>query len=230
MPTHTIPSALLHMYHDIPGAPWIYPTWQRLTGIQHGLTPATDVQLPKGWTRENVEHFKSYESQYKQLPKEDKKIKFSAARLGSAELPGRAFWRTFTLRLWSTCGLHTKISGILSHADLHPMRLAATSDPPGQWPASATWAPLAVDPVSLELFGPEALDEHGRLRGKLRPMCTALITRTWLNLYNQYNRCKGQIEDREQQATKAFESKLCLFQPAPPSETSIPIQASSRKQ
>lgn len=63
---------------------------------------------------------------------------------------------------------------------------------------------MAVDPVGSTLFGPEALDNFGRVHSDLRQTTQALIQRTWTNLYNQIQRSKGRIVGLEKDAMDAF--------------------------
>lgn len=79
MPSHTIPSTLIKLYHTkgFAGAPWIFPTWQDITGVYDGLFPINETKLPKRWTPEVVASVRSYFDQYESKRNEDEKIKFA---------------------------------------------------------------------------------------------------------------------------------------------------------
>lgn len=209
MPSHTTHSALIQMSLAMPGAPWCYPKWQEITGIHHGLFPADDAQLPRGWSRDVANFIQSYFDQYSKKKKEDDKIKFSAARAGAHQVPGRDPWRQWVVEMWKVWDIHGRITRALAEEGLHPMTLSLGHES-NAWPDGTLYTPLAVDSVARSLFGDEALGPHGRAHEGLRRTIQALIQRTWLNLKKQGTRSKVRILDHEKIAIAAFESELML--------------------
>jgi hypothetical protein len=212
MPSHTIHSALTQMFIDAQ-APWGFPQWQSITGVKNSLFPEDDSLLPKGWTRVNANAIRSYFDQYSKKKKEDDKIKFASGRAGGDQLPGRDFWRKWVANGWKEWKLHSKVIEVLSSENLHPLTLALNSKTGSldAWPPGAQYIPMAVDPVGSTLFGPEALDNFGRVTSELRQTTQALIQRTWTNLYNQVQRSKGRIVTLEKEATEAFNGGVFFF-------------------
>jgi hypothetical protein len=51
-------SALIKLFF-LDGYPWSWPTWQKITGVYHGVFPTEDSLLPKGWTRQDALDIKS---------------------------------------------------------------------------------------------------------------------------------------------------------------------------
>lgn len=219
MPSHTTHSALIQMYYDGDGAPWTFRRWQEICGVIHGLFPDDDNLLPAGFTRSNAQFIASYFDQYNKKPKEDDKIKFSAARTGADSVPGRDYWRLWVTDLWKVAKLHARITEVLSRENLHPLTLALNSKTGSIdiRPNAMHVLPLAVDAVGKALFGEDSFDRLGRVKMELRPTTQALITRTWLNLSNQITRSKSRIDKLKGEATQAFESKSFFCFPLRPS-------------
>lgn len=205
MPSHSVHSALVQMFCD-DESPWAYPEWQDITGVRHGLFPAEDALLPAGWSRADATFILSYFDQYGQKVKEDDKIKFSGARAGAAQVPGRDLWRKWVIEGWRSWKIHARITSVLSKENLYPLTIMLSSKTE-VWPHGATWIPLAVDPVGRVLFGDDALDASGRVVSEMRMATQALIQRTWTNIYNQTQRSKARIINLEKEATDAFDSE-----------------------
>jgi TATA-binding protein-associated factor len=194
-------------------APWDFPRWKSLTGIQNGLFPEDDSLLPKTWSREDANSVRSYFDQYSKKKKEDDKIKFASARAGGHQVPGRDFWRKWVTDSWKDWKIHSKIIEVLSIENLHPLTLALNSKTRSleSWPPANQYVPMAVDPVGAALFGPECQDIFGRVQADLRQTTQALIQRTWTNLYNQVQRTKVRLAGLEEDATNAFNGRFLLF-------------------
>lgn len=210
MPTHTIHSALTQMYimPDCPGAPWNFSVWRELTGVRHGLFPADDDKLPKGWTRQTANEISSYFDQFRACMSEDEKIKFSSmTQEGVQMVPGRKAWRDWVTKLWKKAKMHEKIIEVLSAQNYHPYSLMNEEESPPSWPEAGIYVPLLIDPVGLALFGDECFSESGRemVRVRLRNPVKAIITRSWLTLYTNLNRLKKSIILLEVEAIQAFE-------------------------
>jgi hypothetical protein len=210
MPSHAIHGALVQMYYDLDGAPWNFETWKELTGVHNGLFPEDDRQLPHGWSRQTAIEVSSYFDQFRACMSEDERIKFSSVKKKKGQnVPGRTAWRDWVAKLWKGKKIHEKIIKVLSAENLHPYTLAAQNDPPNTWPSANQWVPLATDPVGLALFGEECYsDGVERVRGCLRQTTGALITRTWLVLYNGLQRSKKRMDFLESAAIQAFEGLL----------------------
>lgn len=213
MPSHTIQSTLIGLFLTVNGAPWGFDKWKQITGVSHGLFPDDPFQLPSGWSPEDAEYINQYFDQYEALGSEDEKAKFAASRsnaANTAHVPGRDIFRKWVSRSWGHWRIHAKIEEVLRKNSLHPlilMRAQGTLD----WPNGCSYIPLVVDPVGKELFGEEALDSLGLVSPQLRAPMQGLITRTWINTYNQFRRNKTRLADLEKKTTLAFDRTfLCL--------------------
>lgn len=205
MPSHTIQSAFIKLYHAN-GAPWSWKTWKDITGIHDGIFPPDDTLIPKGLTRKDVTDIQSYFAQYEAQPSEDAKIKFAAGSKGNP-IPGRTKWRDWMTAGWKAWKIHSRISDMLTTEDLHPLTIMANNDNSLPWPQGDLYIPLAVDSVALNLFGEESLDSSGRLAAQFRPITQHIVQRTWINISKQTKRNKVRLVALEDAATKAFNGK-----------------------
>jgi hypothetical protein len=205
MPSHLNHGTLIQMYYDSDGAPWNFDRWKTLTNVHHGLFPVDDNKLPDGWSRQNADEIASFFDQFRNCMSEDEKIKFASVKRKGQNVPGRTAWRDWVVKIWKDGKIHEKINDALYAENIHPYTLIAqygTSD----WPSATMWVPLAIDPVALALFGEECYsDGMERVRVSLRNTTGALITRTWLVLYNGFKRSKKSIDTLESAAIQAFE-------------------------
>ena len=204
MPSHTIPSALIKLYHTN-GAPWHWTNWKEITGIHHGIFPTDDALLPKGFTRRDVIEIQSYFDQYNAQPTEDAKIKF-ASLYKVQPVPGRIKWRDWVTAGWKDWRIHTKITDVLTTEALHPVIIMANNKN-SEWPQGETYLPLVVDAVAQHLFGDDSLDSSGRLAGPYRQTTQQLIQRSWINLHRQTKRNKTRLGSLEDATTRAFNGK-----------------------
>jgi len=206
MPSHLIHGALVQMHYDLDGAPWNFVTWKVLTDVHHGLFPEDDNLLPDGWSRQTADEISSFFDQFRTCMTEEEKINFSSVKKKGQNIPGRKAWRDWVNKIWKNRRIHNKITEVLSSENLHPYTLAVQSGSSDTWPSANMWVPLAIDPVALALFGEECYsDGVERVRASLRNSTGALITRTWLVLYNGLNRTKKRIDVLESAAIQAFE-------------------------
>ena len=214
MPTHTLSSALIKLYYASPGAPWVYPTWQDVTGVRHGLFPADDDKLPYGWTRQMAGAIESYFDQYNQRKTEDEKIRFAAARkrAGEDEVAGRPLFRDWVTACYGIWNVHSIITQAFSEAHVHPIQIMSSNNDLTNFPSSNTYLPLVIDQIALLLFGPEALDKSGHLLLALRDSFLVLLQRTWQNCSRQTLRSKNRLVSNEKAAIDAFEGKISTLQ------------------
>ncbi|KAH9949213.1 P-loop containing nucleoside triphosphate hydrolase protein, partial [Amylocystis lapponica] len=63
MPTHTIPGAVLNMAGN-DGAPWKWPTWQRITGLGGAPWSGDPDATPRGWTPAIVQKVAAFVKNY----------------------------------------------------------------------------------------------------------------------------------------------------------------------
>jgi hypothetical protein len=213
MPTHTLSSALIKLYYAVPGAPWVYPTWQDITGIRHGLFPAEDDRLPYGWTRQMAGAIESYFDQYNQKKTEDEKIKFAAARkrVGEDEVAGRPLFRDWVTSCYGIWNVHSIITQAFSSAHVHPIQIMASNNDLTIFPSSNTYLPLVIDQIALLLFGCDALDRSGHLLLPLRDSFLVLLQRTWQNCSRQSVRSRNRLVTAEKAAMDAFEGNVSSF-------------------
>lgn len=200
MPTHTIPSIVIKLWSL--GFPWDTSVWQAITGVKHGLFPKDHKHLPKGWTPADARNIKSYFDQYMAKPTEESMIAFSSQR-GGAALPGRKKWRDWINSIWNSAKIHERIIAVITANNCHP--LTFQTDDTTAWPLGATWLPLCLDAIGVDLFGEECLDNFGRLRENLRIPTQAMAQRTWTNLVKRLARCRKRSAIIEQEAMEAFD-------------------------
>lgn len=212
MPSHTVQSALVCMYHESDGAPWNFPTWKVITGVQHSLFSPDPSFLPKGWTAEDRKAVDIYFDQYKKQPSEEAKLAFSASRSNASQVPGREFFRKWVTRSWADWRIHARIEEILVAENIHPLIIIRTARKGTlDWPNGSVYIPLVVDAVGRALFGEESMDPLGLLSCDLREAVQALVQRTWINLWNQFKRNKKRLAELEKNTILAFESEYLTF-------------------
>ena len=182
----------------------------QVTGVQNGLFPPDDSPLPRGWTQESKDFIRSYFDQYQQKKTEDDKIKFSAARAGSAQVPGRDLWRNWVTGCWQDWKIQAMVTAVLAEENIHPVTLLCVSGT-DKWPNGAAYIPLAIDTVGKRIWGDDCLDDLSRVRSSLRPGLQAIIQRTWGNIYNQVQRSKKRLMKLEEDAATAFDSEFLSF-------------------
>lgn len=213
MPSNTIPSALVSLYYsgdNLEGAPWIFPVWQEITGVLHGLFPEDDAELPTGWTRGDANDVEDYFEQYTNQKSSDDKVRFAAMRKPSARetVPGRAIWRTWITRNSRPWKIQQRITEVLQQHGLTPLQLSIANK--GEVPCESTlFLAKVLEKVGLALFGEEALnDSDGLLQWSLMGGTLTLAQRTWENLKKQLGRSKLRLEKLERVATDAIERTL----------------------
>jgi len=206
MPTLTIGQALLEIFIAIEGAPWIYPRWQQLTGVHHGLFPDDPKLSPKGLPLEKKAFILSYFTQYANIRKADERQKFASAIKNASSVPGRQIWRDFSTLVVRDSALHRIITQVLTDINLHPTILIENNPALSfeNWPDARGYLPLAVDSVGEALFGPDAFDSLGRLRSELREPVQAIIQRTWNNVKKSLSRGSKRVEKYREDVMKAF--------------------------
>lgn len=216
MPSHTSVSALIKLFFAVPGAPWTFPRWQEITGVDHGLNPKDDNNLPSGLSRADATHVDSYFSRYNAQPSEDDKIKFASTARKNNKDPcaGRQIWQTWVNARYSPqWKINSRISKILSSLGLHPQQIMAENGESTP-PSSASYLPLALDAIGLDLFGPEALDNNKRLITKLREPTLILAQCTWRLEIKSMKGRKKRVEKLREKAETILSGLFCLRRPA----------------
>lgn len=208
MPSHTTSSALIKLFF-LNGAPWGWPAWQERTGIQHGLFPDGDEQLPPGWTRQDAIDVQSYFNAYNQLSSEGEKIKFATRSRGGSSYPGRTIWNAFVARNYARWGIHNLIVEELKEWDIHPMTvLIRENSANDQWPNADFYIPKIVDSLGLKLWGYEAFpDGIEVLTTDLRKCLQIFVQRSWNTLRVQVSGMRNRQTEVEAAATAAFNGK-----------------------
>lgn len=205
-------SALTQMWVNQKLAPWDFPQWQKLTGVENGLFPDDDSLLPTGWTRQDAIYISQYFDEFGKVGSEDDKIKFASGRRGSAPVAGRDLWRSWVTDLWQKKGVHAIVTGVLQDLNLHPMTIAlAEGTGLDKLPNNSTYLPLAVNDVGRALFGEEACNALGHICTPLRGPTLALMQRTWINIYNQLRRSSKRIASLERAAAEAYNGALSFI-------------------
>jgi hypothetical protein len=210
MPSHTAAEALIQLY-DLGEFPWSWPTWQEITGIQHGLFPSDDDDLPKGWTREDALDIKSFFHKYNQISKVETKIKFASSS-NKDTVPGRKKWSQFVSKNWDKWGIHTLvIEGLRKHG-IHPITLlslcTSVSSKDGTlnanaWPKSDIYVPMAIDTIGMLVFGPEAFNGGDMLPLEIRLCLTAFVQRSWSRIREQVKSDMKRTDQIEKAALSA---------------------------
>jgi TATA-binding protein-associated factor len=205
MPTHPAGSALTKAYF-LGGCPWIWPTWQKITGVKHGLFPADDALLPKGWTRQHALDIQSYFHQYSLVSTDELKIKFASN--SNKHVPGRTKWNSWISSNWEVWDVHTRIVEGLRQHSIHPISLIVSSGDTDTWPNSSFYIPIALDTIGMSLFGPEPFGDSDLLPPEIRPILTAMIQRSWARIREQVITDRKKLVDTEVAALKAFDGTL----------------------
>ena len=207
MPSHTADSALIKLFFlpSNPGAPWIWPQWQSITGVKHGLFPADDRLLPDGWTRQQADNILAYFNHYNSLDTEANKIKFAAGSRPGPHFPGREEWRNYISRKWEKWKMHDAIIKAFRLHHVHPITLLVSQGSLEQWPNADTYIPLALDSIGLSLFGVESFGGQELLSIDLRKCITIFAQRSWTRIRMKVKADRGRLQLMESTATKAFQ-------------------------
>ncbi|KAF5347355.1 hypothetical protein D9756_010004 [Leucocoprinus leucothites] len=206
MPSPPIEGAFIKLFL-IRGAPWRWTRWQELTGIQHGLFPYDDAQLPSGWTRENANEVNSYFRAYQNIEGEDARNKFVIGR-GQSKYPGRTFWRKWIKKQWAAWNIHSIIVNELKEADIHPHAiLIRENDPDLAWPNANEYVTIVLDPLGLTLFGEEAFPEGSDiLLTNIRNCLKVLVQKSWADIRSQLRTFKAKAAHQEASVQAAFKA------------------------
>jgi len=193
------------------GAPWNWPVWQAITGVEHGLFPSDDSQLPKPWDRQTANEISAYFDRFDAAATDDAKLQLANSR--NNNIPGLLKWRSWVSSNYTkTWGIQSTIVRVLEERNVHPLRIMLAEDPPqlNVWPDAETYTAVVIDAVGYALFGPEALNAHGLLRQNLRGPTKVLVQRTWLNLRASITRSRNRLEKLDAKATSAFKGNSSL--------------------
>ena len=156
MPSHIAAEVLIQL-HAFGGLPWVYPVWQELTGMQHGLFPHDDQDLPKGWTRNDARDIQSFFHQYNQIPPKETTAHQQFASGKNDIIPGRKKWAQFVQNRWKSWGI-----------EIHPLTIINSNGIPihidgvfnnAAWPHSDLYIPAAIDTIAMSIFGPGAFGD-----------------------------------------------------------------------
>ena len=218
MPTHTPASALVKIFFAVNGAPWIYPTWLDITGLEYSpFHTNQDNNLPSDLTRGQVDAIASYFAQYNSKGTEDEKIKFASRNKANSadKVPGRDFWRAWVTSHYSShWKIHTRIAKLMSTRNIHPEQLIDDSGDTSP-PNNSSYLPVILDDLGLQLFGIEALDRNGRLPSSLREPTLALAQRTWTLGVRGIVVRKARLEKLHQQAHEQLVGQSTPHLPLP---------------
>ncbi|KAF6745335.1 P-loop containing nucleoside triphosphate hydrolase protein, partial [Ephemerocybe angulata] len=207
MPTHTVHYSLFKLFVTCNEAPWCFPTWQEITGVDYGLFPQDDELLPLTWNRDMADDIARYFDALQAKATEDDRVKFSAVqrKVGNDNTPGRALWRKYITdnydKRWN---IHTRIANVLTDVGIHPSQLMAAQGDFTDFPAAHSYLPVALDPIALALFGHESFDKAGHLRKDLRESTLMLGQRTWDHLRKINQREWKHLEKAEAAMEKAL--------------------------
>lgn len=207
MPSHTAASALIKLFF-LGGYPWNWPAWQNITGVYHGIFPADDSLLPKGWNRQDAVDIKSYFEQYNQIAGEEQKIKFASST--NKFVPGRTRWNKWINSNWEVWDVHRLTVEALRAHGVHPISLVVTNGDTDFWPNSNHYIPIALDTIGMSIFGPEAFGDSELLPPEIRPILTSMAQRSWARIREQVKSDRKKLVDFESAALKAFDGRLLV--------------------
>jgi TATA-binding protein-associated factor len=201
MPSQTAAIALIELFFAIPGAPWIWPEWQTVTGVRNGLFPQADGDLPSGWTRADAKDVYSWFLAYDQ----------KGGRESASAMPGRAKWNRFVQTKWEAWGVHETIVRHLRDSGIHPAQVVVNENRFKPWPNADCYVPTIVEPVGADFFGEEALGPRKILTLSARKCLTVFIQRSWARIRVQVNKDEGRLTVLENSARAAFNSTYAFL-------------------
>ncbi|KAF5362322.1 hypothetical protein D9756_002850 [Leucocoprinus leucothites] len=202
MPSHTVGCALMRL-HAFDGAPWQWPAWQERTGIYHGLFPADDKLLPKGWTRQNAVDVHSYFQNYSAQPSEEKKQQYQS----KTPHPGKAVWHEFMKRNWPRWNIHDAVVEELKEWDVHPTAILIRehNGEVSQWPHADSYSAIILNTLGLKLFGEEAfLPKSETLPLSIRKNLSIFVQRSWDSIRKSVKQLKTNATKVEEEARSSF--------------------------
>ncbi|KAF5347354.1 hypothetical protein D9756_010005 [Leucocoprinus leucothites] len=199
---HTVGCALMRL-HAFDGAPWQWPAWQERTGIYHGLFPADDKLLPKGWTRQNAVDVHSYFQNYSAQPSEEKKQQYQS----KTPHPGKAVWHEFMKRNWPRWNIHDAVVEELKEWDVHPTAILIRehNGEVSQWPHADSYSAIILNTLGLKLFGEEAfLPKSETLPLSIRKNLSIFVQRSWDSIRKSVKQLKTNATKVEEEARSSF--------------------------
>jgi TATA-binding protein-associated factor len=202
MPSWRPADALARLY-ALQKAPWNWPQWQKLTGIQDGLFPEDPSKRPKGLSKQDSLHIETFLVALSLLPNEDTQLKFAARETADQYDPGRQAWRKFIGSQWQKWNVSGIINDLLREKSCHPIDIMLADDTT-DFPESSTLAPRVQEDVALTLFGPEVISENGLVHTKYRKVVGILVQKVWTRINQSYRRMTKRFPAYEQAALDAF--------------------------
>ena len=202
MPSHIAAEVLIQL-HAFGGLPWVYPVWQELTGMRHGLFPHDDQDLPKGWTRNDARDIQSFFHQYNQIPPKETTAHQQFASGKNDIIPGWKKWAQFVQNHWKSWGI-----------EIHPLTIINSNGIPihidgvfnnAAWPHSDLYITAAIDTIAMSIFGPEAFGDADILPSPLRLPVKLIIQRSWGRIRDQLRSDMNRLDEMEKSVMKAFD-------------------------
>jgi hypothetical protein len=202
MPSHTAASALIELYNNasIPGAPWGWPTWQKITGVKKGLFPENDCDLPPGWTRQDALDIHSWFLLCKQTGNQTGHSEIGAA------MPGKARWIRFIQSKWESWQIHDIIVMQLREQRVHPIQIVINEGSLTSWPKADGYVAAAMEHVGLAIFGSDSLGTEDIFPFAVRRCLGVFIQRSWTRIRERLQKDRGLLVDLEESALAAFKS------------------------
>jgi hypothetical protein len=197
MPSQTAAMALIELYFAVDGAPWKWPTWQKITGVHHGLFPEDDSHLLSGWTREDAQDVHSWFILCHSRS-------FDEGNTRAGALPGKSKWTRFVQSRWEAWQLHSIIVKELREHSVHPIQIVVNEGSMKEWPKSDQYVAAAIEPIGTSIFGKEAQGPLDLLPAAARRCITIFIQRSWTRIRDQVRKDKGRLDALESAALSAF--------------------------
>lgn len=188
--------------------------WQELTGVQHGLFPPDDRDLPKGWTRDDARDIQSFFHQYSQIPTHDLTARHKFASAKNDTVPGRKKWTQYVQNRWKPWGIHLIVVEALNKHGIHPLTIINSNSIPihidgafnsTAWPHSDLYIPVVIDTIAMSIFGPEAFEDADILPSPLRLPVKSIAQRSWARIGDQLKSDMKKLDEVEKSAMKAFD-------------------------
>jgi hypothetical protein len=205
MPTPTLHSAISKLGVIEPGAPWCWQPWKKLTGIEHGLNPVDDKDLPKGLTRQQAERIESYHDAYKAKASDDARQAFT-----KGTHPGREIFQKFITSNWVAWNIPKIVIQHLSEEQLLPLQEMVINEYDDIVDSSGQLA-IVYGKVGFELFGEEVVNSSGRLNPKYLSPVQTIVQRVYRNVRNQARRTLARIEKTGKAVGDLIDSESFAF-------------------
>jgi hypothetical protein len=199
MPSFTVATALA-LAHANDGAPWDLDAWKDITGIESGLFPEEDGNLPPGISRADANEISTYFDVLSKIGTQEKQIRFSRA---NDRYVGRTKWNTWVAKRYQQWGMHNLAVKAMTDNNCHP-HMIMKADGLDKWPDATIVANLAQPALGLALFGSDGLTSLNMVKPALRTLVNTIVTRALDLLKTKFQRMQKTAKNRREIADNAY--------------------------